>query len=319
MDESEVLARIFPLLPQSEYTLVGPGDDSAVMSAPDSRYVITTDMMVHGPDFRLEWSTAWQLGYKAAATNMADVAAMGAKPTSLVVSLATPADTQVSWLEDFARGMNQACQDLSPGCGVVGGDLSVSQTVTVSVTACGDLQGHKPLLRQAAKHGDVVAYAGMLGLASLGLAALFAGEKERAHPDLISYQLQPTPPVWLGFEANKAGAHAAMDVSDSLVMDAGRIARASKVSLRFSESVLDDLAGHIAVEYSVDAAVARHCILFGGEDHGLLVAFPPTVEIPQGFIILGEVIEGPAEVFLGDVKVEQQGWNPYTGWDGKLS
>ncbi len=319
MDESEVLARIFPLLPESDYTLVGPGDDSAVISAPDSRFVITTDMMVHGPDFRLEWSSARQLGFKAAATNMADVAAMGAQPTSLVVSLAAPKETQISWLEEFARGMNDACSELSPGCGVVGGDLSVSNTLTISVTACGDLQGQKPLLRNAAEVGDVIAYAGQLGLASLGLAALFDGKAETTHSVLLSSQREPRPPIALGVVANTSGAHAAMDVSDSLVMDAGRIAKASKVSILFYENALDDLAGHIAVEYGVDAFVARKSILFGGEDHGLLVTFPRSAVIPEGFMILGEVIAGNADVFLGEVKLQQQGWNPYTGWDGNIS
>src|ERR1700753_380800 len=86
--ESAVLARIFPRLPGASTTLVGPGDDAAVLAAPDGRYVVTTDMMVHGPDFRLAWSTAHDLGWKAAASNLADLAAMGAVPTAVVCALA---------------------------------------------------------------------------------------------------------------------------------------------------------------------------------------------------------------------------------------
>ena len=76
LPEGEILRRIFPRLPESDSTLLGPGDDAAVIAAPDGRFVVTTDMMVHGPDFRLEWSTPYELGYKAAASNLADVAAM---------------------------------------------------------------------------------------------------------------------------------------------------------------------------------------------------------------------------------------------------
>src|ERR1700733_12608075 len=93
LGEAAVLARIFPRLPSASAALVGPGDDAAVLAAPDGRYVVTTDMMIHGPDFRLAWSRAPDLGWKAAATNLADVAAMGAVPTGLVVALAAPADT----------------------------------------------------------------------------------------------------------------------------------------------------------------------------------------------------------------------------------
>src|SRR3954467_426207 len=87
LGESAVLWRIFPRLPDATVALVGPGDDAAVLAAPDGRYVVTTDTMVHGPDFRLAWSTPHDLGWKAATTNLSDIAAMGAVPTALVVAL----------------------------------------------------------------------------------------------------------------------------------------------------------------------------------------------------------------------------------------
>src|SRR3954468_3240912 len=126
LGERAVLARIFPRLPDAAAALVGPGDDAAVMTAPDGRYVVTTDTMVHGPDFRLAWSSGYDLGWKAAATNLADVAAMGARPPGLVVALAAPATTPVAVLEALADGLREACAALAPGCGVVGGDLGVS-------------------------------------------------------------------------------------------------------------------------------------------------------------------------------------------------
>src|SRR3954464_9348621 len=160
--ETAVLRRIFPRLPDADVALIGPGDDAAVLAAPDGRFVVTTDMMVHGPDFRLAWSGPVDLGWKAAATNLSDVAAMGAVPTALVVAIAAPPETPVAWLEGVADGFRLACEELQPGCGVVGGDLSVSTTLTFAVTAFGDLQGRAPVLRSGARAGDTVAVSGPL-------------------------------------------------------------------------------------------------------------------------------------------------------------
>lgn len=321
--ESVILARIFPRLPHSDATIIGPGDDCAVMRAPDSRFVVTTDMMVHGPDFRLEWSTPHQLGIKAAATNLSDVAAMGAKPTGMVVSIAAPKDTTVEFLEQIADGLKDACEELAPGCGVVGGDLSVSNTLTISVTAFGDLEGREPLLRSGAQPGDVVAVSGRLGLAGLGLAELFAGNKEAGHPLALHAQLAPWPPISQGVAGALGGATSAMDISDSLMMDAGRIAHASNVIIELAEHVLDDLAAHLAIEIGVDASKARQAILYGGEDHALLMTFPADIPLPPGFTSLGTVkMVGPGEhphVNMGEGAMPENGWNPYTDWNGEIS
>src|SRR4051812_23296777 len=203
LGESAVLARIFPRLPDAAAALIGPGDDAAVLAAHDGRFVVTTDMMVHGPDFRLAWSTPFELGWKAAATNLSDVAAMGARPTALVVALAVPPTLSVSSVEGFADGLRAACEALAPGCGVVGGDLSASATFTIAVTAFGDLESRRPVLRSGARPGDVVAIAGELGQAALGLGLLFRdgvdalgepdAERARAlrvrHPAALAAQL----------------------------------------------------------------------------------------------------------------------------------
>jgi thiamine-monophosphate kinase len=321
--ESDILARIFPRLPESSATIVGPGDDSAVMMASDGRFVITTDMMIQGPDFRLEWSSGHDLGVKAAATNLADVAAMGARPTGMVVSIAAPATTRMTFLEDVADGLRDACLELAPRCGVVGGDLSVSPVLTFSITAFGDLEGRAPLLRSGAQAGDVIAVVGRLGLAGMGLASLFAGERESTRESALQAQLAPMPPIAQGVVGALAGAHAAMDISDSLVMDAGRIARASNVVMHLDEHVIDELAGHLAVEIGADAARARQAILFAGEDHALLMTFPESATLPDGFVAIGTVGacgdgENP-RVNLGNTAISENGWNPFTGWNGETS
>ncbi|MFJ3034541.1 thiamine-phosphate kinase [Curtobacterium pusillum] len=312
LGELVVLDRIVRRLPSGS-PLLGPGDDCAVVAAPDGRFVVTTDMMVHGPDFRWAWSSPEDVGWKAAATNLSDVCAMGAVPTGLVVALAAPQDTPVAVLESFADGVRLAVDALAPGCGVVGGDLSTSATFTVSVTAFGDLQGRPPVVRSGARPGDVVAVSGELGPAARGLTRLFregvdsAGEPSRAatvasgadaDPD-VARQRRPVPPIADGPLAATAGATAMLDLSDGLAIDAGRLARASRVTLSLDGPALDDVALH------------------GGEDHGLLATFPPDAALPGGFRRIGVVVDrGDADLVHGGATVPTTGWDPYADWDG---
>lgn len=296
--ELAVLARIFPRLPDADAALVGPGDDAAVVAAPDGRFVVTTDTMVHGPDFRLAWSSGYDLGWKAAATNLSDVAAMGARPTALVVALTAPPATPVALLEALADGLREACAALAPGCGVVGGDLGASMTFTIAVTAFGDLEGRAPVLRSGARAGDLIAVSGDLGPAAEGLALLFAGTPDE-DPAAVAAQLRPHPPIGDGVRAALAGATAMMDVSDGLVLDARRLARASGVAL--------DLAS---------GAVGSHRGLIGGEDHSLLATFPAGVELPGGFRPIGRVVAGEGVLVDGRAFDERGGWDPYADWSG---
>ena len=310
--EAAALARIFPRLPAASAALVGPGDDAAVLAAPDGRFVVTTDMMIHGPDFRLAWSTAHDLGWKAAASNLADVAAMGAVPTGLVVALAAPAETPVDFLEQFADGLRDGCAAMAPGCGVVGGDLSVSSALTIAVTAFGDLEGRAAVLRSGAQVGNVIAVSGDLGSAAVGLRLLFAegvvGEAPNAslatalrakYPEIVA-QLAPTPPIADGRLAALAGATAMIDLSDGLALDARRVAVASGVAL--------DLA---------IVSVGSREALVGGEDHSLLATFPKGTALPGGFRSIGTVVPGAGLLVDGEPFEARGGWDPYEGWDGE--
>lgn len=315
VSEIAALRRVFPRLPASEYALVGPGDDAAVLSAPDGRYVVTTDLMVHGPDFRFAWSSPNDLGWKAAASNLADVAAMGARPTALVVAIAAPSDTEVRVLEAIADGFRQACAALAPGCGVVGGDLSASDTFTIAVSAFGDLEGRQPVLRSGARVGDTVAVAGELGAAAAGLAALFQRARDgdgvpnaalaqglrTTHPALVNAQLRPSPPIAAGVLAARGAARAMLDLSDGLALDARRIAEASAVAIDIDLARLGD---------------APERALVGGEDHSLLACFPAAVALPLGFRSIGRVVAGTGLLVDGEPYHDRGGWDPYTGWDG---
>ena len=150
LSEGEILRRILSRLGRST-AVVGPGDDAAVLRAPDGRYVVTTDMMIEGPDFRLAWSTPHDLGWKAAASNLSDIAAMGAIPSALVVAIAAPPATAIELLEGIADGLRDACAALAPGCGVVGGDLSASDALTLSITALGVVPSGRMVPRTGAR------------------------------------------------------------------------------------------------------------------------------------------------------------------------
>jgi len=300
--EGGVLARIFPRLPSAASELLGPGDDAAVVAAPDGRFVVTTDMMIHGPDFRLAWSTPFDLGWKAAASNLSDIASMGAVPTALVVAIAAPSDTAVAFLERVADGFREGCEAMAPGCGVVGGDLSVSDTLTIAVTAFGDLEGRPPVTRSGAGVGDTVAVAGVLGAAAAGLRLLFEhGVREpgslRDDP-LVVAQLRPHPPISAGVVASLAGATSMIDLSDGLALDARRVARASGVAFDLSRAALG----------SLDA-------LTGGEDHSLLGTFPG--EVAAGFRAIGRVVEGDGVLVDGEPFEARGGWDPFADWSGE--
>src|SRR3954454_14297007 len=177
---------------------VGPGDDAAVLRTPDGRVVATTDVLVEGRHFRRDWSSAEDIGHKAAAANLADVAAMGAVATALLVGLACPADTPTSWLEGVAAG--RAEEGAPRGAAVVGGDTVAaapdSAAVVLSVTALGDLAGRAPVLRSGARPGDVVALPVGLGWWGCGLAVLRGGFSSPSAA--VNAHLRPLPPYGAG-------------------------------------------------------------------------------------------------------------------------
>src|SRR5579872_3031479 len=185
----------------SSRTLVGIGDDAAVLATPDGRVVSTVDFVLEGRHFSRSWAAAADVGHKAAARSLADLAAMVATPTALLVALAAPPDLPLSWLEDLARGL--AAEAERAGAAVIGGDTARAEQIILAVTGLGDLEGRPPVLRSGARPGDVVAVAGPLGYAAAGLALLSAasaggqpprppaGDPELA--PLIAAQLRPSP------------------------------------------------------------------------------------------------------------------------------
>ena len=266
----------------------GIGDDAAILAAP-ARLAVTTDVLLEDHDFRRD-SDPRRLGRKALNVNLSDLAAMGATPLWAVLALGLPKKTRSDWLDALTEGMREAAAE--HGVAVVGGDLSASGKIFVSVTVMGQAPA-KPLLRSGAEPGDALYVSGTLGAAAAGLRLLEAGyrlsdgndvlgPKGRKVPAsrapeiarLIRHQIDPRPPIDLGI-ALAAGrlASAAIDVSDGLARDLYRLCRASDVgatvdaSLLPADSALADLAGVLHLDPLATA-------LYGGEDFGLLFTVP---------------------------------------------
>jgi len=307
--EDGLLSVIFPLLPGGPGVLIGPGDDTAMLSTPGGSVLATTDAMVRGRDWLDEWSTGADVGAKTVAQNVADIAAMGGVPTGLLVTLVADRATPVAWVRDFTQGLAQAAGEA--GVPVLGGDLSSAPqgVLVVSVTALGACEGNQPVCRSGAHAGDVLAVCGSLGHSAAGLLLLQRGQGELA-PDLVDYHRRPRPPHTQGPVAARAGATAMLDISDGLGRDAGRLARASGVRIELDERLL---AGDLAQLLQVLAPdEAWRCVAEGGEEHSLLATFPPQTALPAGWRKIGDVVAGSG-VLLRGRQVANGGWDHFGG------
>ncbi len=326
LGEGQLLARIFPRLGAGK-ALLGPGDDAAMLAAPDGRTVISIDTLVQDQDFRLQWpggyrTTGFDVGWKCAAQNLSDINAMGAVATSLVVSLTLPGNTRVSWVEGLADGLSAALRALgAEQCTVAGGDLGRGDSLVVTAAVTGDLQGRAPVLRSGARPGDTVAVCGVLGFAAAGLALLESGRDYAAmggwERSLAAAQSRPCPPLAAGPAAAAVGARAMMDISDGLVRDAGRLCAASGVRIDLDPEVLRREAALLAATAGNLGVDPLHWVLGGGEDHGLLATFAAGQELPRGFRRIGTVLPsgepGPGGVTVGGGKPAAAGWDHFAG------
>jgi len=269
---------------QPESTLLGPGDDAAVVASPDGRTVASTDVLVQGVHFRLDWSSAEQVGRKAVAVNLTDIAAMGARPTSVLMGFACPSDTPTALVTELTQGMWIEAD--RAGIGIVGGDMVRADQIVISVTALGDLGGREPVTRSGARPGDVVAVCGRLGWAAAGLAVL--GRGFRSPVSVVNAQRCPEPDYEAGIRAADGGATSMIDVSDGLLSDLGHIAEASGVGIDVRTADLDVSSRLTEVGTALGADPLKW-VLTGGEDHAFAATFPSFAELPEGWTEIGVV------------------------------
>jgi thiamine-monophosphate kinase len=299
LGEDPLVADLITRYPSADWLMIGPGDDAAVLDLAripgfPGQLVVCTDTLVEGQDFRREWSSGHDVGVKAAAQNFADIAAMGARAHTLLISLTTPADLPADWARGLAEGL--AAESTRAGAVVAGGDLSAGTELVITATALGTLSTPRAVLRSGARPGDVVAIAGVTGRSAAGLSLLQHDHgTEIGTPTgagvrvLIDEHRRPRPPYPSGPEAALAGASAMIDTSDGLLRDGERLARASGVVLALETAALQPDAELLLAAQLLGEIDPAHWVLTGGEDHALLACFPAEVELPPSFRWIGMV------------------------------
>ncbi|MBQ1075280.1 thiamine-phosphate kinase [Micromonospora sp. C31] len=302
--EFGLIDRVTARLSYGSTVLLGPGDDAAVVAAPDARVVASTDVLVEGRHFRRDWSGARDVGHRAAAANLADIAAMGAQPTALLVALCMPPELETGWAEELADGL--AAEAAKVGASVVGGDMSASPTLTVAVTALGDLGGRPPVTRSGARPGDVLALAGRTGHAAAGLTVLSRGF--RTPRLLVAAYRRPEVPYPAGPHAARLGATAMIDVSDGLLADLGHVAKASGVAVDVRRDAFE-VPGQMRDTAQALGVDPYSWLLTGGDDHALAATFPSAVALPPDWRPIGRVAAGSG------VTVDGRPYDGPAGWD----
>ena len=314
---ARITERLGAAVQRSPRVVVGPGDDAAVLRVPDGRAVVSTDVLVDGVHFRRDWSTGYDVGRRAAAANLADLAAMGADATALVVGLATPGDLAVTWVDALADGL----RDEAAVCGavVVGGDVVRSPTLTVSVTALGDLHGRVPVSRSGARPGDVAVVAGRLGFAAAGLDLLRAG---MADAPLADAHRRPVVAYAAAVRLAELGATSMIDVSDGLVADLGHVAAASGVGIELARDDLPLPADLVDAGLLVGVDPLSW-VAYGGDDHAFAatmssdlalraVAVLADLPVAVPFAQVGRVVDGTGVVFVDEAPAAAGGWEHFS-------
>ena len=281
--ETQVIATLREIFASPDPRIeVGIGDDAAVVAS-DMRQVMTTDMAVEGVHFRIDWSTAFEIGRKVTAANAADILAMGGVPDYLLVAVALTGSESMEWISDLAHGIKFEA-DLA-GLQIIGGDISRSENVIISMTAIGHCA--KPILRSGAKPGDGIYLSSLTGWSAAGLALLKS--KAPATTDVMKKALSEfkSPTIDYGFDSSKATAMC--DISDSIIEQASQVAVASRVQLHFDENLLAkseefNSLRSLAAELKIDI---WQLIFGGGEDH---VLFATGADLPG--VRIGEVLSG---------------------------
>ena len=273
------------------------GDDAAHFHG---GLVVTQDLLLEGVHFRLEWTSWRDLGYKAAAVNLSDLAAMGARPTALLVGLAVPAELETGDVLELYRGLNE------PGVPIVGGDTNASERVFVAIVAIG--HSERVPGRAGARPGDLLVVTGPLGGAAAGLYALEHGLSD--FDELVQRHVRP--PYRLDAAALLAPvAHALIDLSDGLAADAARIAERSGCRLVIDLETVPLAPGV--------ADLADLSFWTRGEDYELLAALAPDDAKASGFPIVGACEEGSGVgLRFGDRPVELSGWDHFRAHSSSL-
>lgn len=329
LGEFELIERLLARLgAPSGDVVVGPGDDAAVVRVGGATALATADLLLEGVHFEIGLSSPSDVGWKALAVNLSDVAAMGGVPRFALVSLGSPAATPASTLEQIYDGLQECARTF--GVSIVGGDTVRADRLIVSLALLGEPGEAGIVTRSGARPGDSVYVTGAIGGAAAGFALLrAAADDERAsallarYPRLADAHRRPTPRVREGLVAARAGAHAMIDVSDGLARDVGHICEASRTGVTLQARAVP-VADGVAEVAEWAGSDASSLAVGGGDDYELAIAIPAEQLDALSSALgstpvarIGVIEEGHGMVLDpgdgGFVELSSLGWNHFSG------
>ena len=305
--EAGLIARLRDLFHTSFQTevQVGIGDDAAVIKSSNNKLVATVDMAVEGIHFHRKWSSPFQIGAKLTTANLADIFAMGAVPKYLLVAAGINELNNSETVSELAKGIRSVADKFEVS--VIGGDLSKSEKMTLSITALGELSA-QPILRSGGRVGDLIYLSSLTGLSAAGLAIL---NRDLDRPRYV-VEAHLNPKLVAPDKLIKV-ATSMCDVSDGLATDAAHLANASAVNFNLSKDLISkaddfkDLA-ELAKELNEDVF---DWILTGGEDHFFLATVDKKNESNELGIKIGIVEEGDGKLLLDGIEVKESGYQHF--------
>lgn len=311
LTEDELIAAIERVLSGAgPEVLVGPGDDAAVVRPGSGELVMTTDAMVDGVHFLMDRTTPRDLGYKAIAVNVSDIAAMAGSPRFALCALTLTDAIDAAWVVELAGGMRECCDEFA--LSLVGGNLSRGREVSIVVSVTGEVGPGRAVRRRGARPGDRIVVTGSLGGAAAGLRLASQRSWSEDERDALLRSVRPVPRVGEAAILSAHGVTAMMDVSDGLALDLSRLCRASEVGARIE-----------IARAPVHPAATQSEALGGGEDYELLATLPgpdaveeARTDLREGFGVslseIGVIIEE------GLIAVDEDGTErplAMEGWD----
>ena len=305
--EAGLIARLRDLFHTSFQTQVqvGIGDDAAVIKSSSNKLVATVDMAVEDIHFNKKWSSPFQIGAKLTTANLADIFAMGAIPKYLLVAAGISELDNSETVTELAKGIRSVADKFEVT--VIGGDLSKSEKMTLSITALGELSA-QPILRSGARVGDLIYLSSLTGLSAAGLAIL---NRELDRPRYV-VEAHLNPKLVAPDKLIKV-ATSMCDVSDGLATDAAHLSYASNVNFNLSKDLISQAAdfknlAELAKELNEDVF---DWILTGGEDHFFLATVGKEYESNELGIQIGSVGKGEGKLLLDGVEIKKTGYQHF--------
>jgi thiamine-monophosphate kinase len=281
---------------------IGIGDDAAVV-ATTNRTVITTDMAVEGTHFSTNWSSAFDIGRKITAANLADVYAMGGSPKYLVAAVTLTGQESMAWIEELAEGI--AHEASSCGAYVVGGDLAKGPCIVISMTAIGEVDN--PINRSGAQVGDSIYISSLPGWSAAGLSIIEKDLGDDLAVHAVSEYSAPTVDYVSAIQFSNSRAHSMCDVSDALIIQAKQLSKASGVAFKFDQGLIAKHPEFVTLKELADSQGKDvwQWIFAGGEDHVFLAT---GIDL-DGFCI-GKVVSGEG-VLGAEMKKAPDTWRHF--------